>query len=837
MNKFLAIAIVLLFPLGIISQCLTIKTEVFGIDNNHRSIDVRNPGSLYGQERATYERVRNAGNEDVLFSTGFLSDLWVGGLDPNGNLRITAHEFGLPRVNRFNLGPLNMNNPISAEDCQFYDRSWVIFGHEIALQIRRQNSGEVTISNTPESILLWPAKGNPYITQTEIVDDLAPYFDADSDGIYDPLKNDYPLVLEEESDFLPYQLAFSIYNGYMPGTGSVPMEFHQMNYMVNCSSSPEASNTIFTRLRYLYRGEEPLTDFRMGAHQVQELGCIGNEYIGCLPEANSSFIYNAFPENIFMNCDNSAPVPDDIAVQRSLVLLNAEMPFYGFYVSSSIADPPPQMGTPGVAQDFYYLMTGRWYDTTPLTVGNDGFNPGSNDSTLFAYPDLPTDPDGWSIEQHTQLTYPRYSITGLVARDLNPGDEGIIDFADYIEIDDSNLGLDIFNDYESSIALLKEQFDSFGSVNTCGSLQSICTQDCVWPGDVDDDGTVTGKDMVLLGNVLAFEPSNGFRRDVLSSEWAPWSGREWEELTLGIDGKYLDVTGNGEINTNDLGQAWDNILETRLDDDENFILEVDPGLVSLSTSYNKSIVDLEDLQPIPFFGTMVNINVALGERAALLDEPIHGISFEVRVDTNLVLLSRYSEVTDKFSFSESFIDGFQDMFLKIRGTNRLLVTMTNTGGETLDVGEMLGTIGIIVKEEGITSNPDSRDTVVTKFYNVFATNAVGEEIELGAVYDTLIIENLTFDPNTISSTEDELMELPFELYPNPASSQITLSFAEPFSGQVIINDMMGRVAQKYYIQNERLRELDVSKLEAGVYILNTKDERGERHAVRVVVQE
>ena len=45
----------------------------------------------------------------------------------------------------------------------------------------------------------------------------------------------------------------------------------------------------------------------------------------------------------------------------------------------------------------YRQMKGLWADGSPLTIGQNGYNPGSVDTTKFLFPDDPNDPNGWSM--------------------------------------------------------------------------------------------------------------------------------------------------------------------------------------------------------------------------------------------------------------------------------------------------------------------------------------------------------------------------------------------------------------------------------------------------------
>lgn len=65
----------------------------------------------------------------------------------------------------------------------------------------------------------------------------------------------------------------------------------------------------------------------------------------------------------------------------------------------------------------------------------------------------------------------------------------------------------------------------------------------------------------------------------------------------------------------------------------------------------------------------------------------------------------------------------------------------------------------------------------------------------------------------------------FQLYPNPAQNDVTVSF--PFSSNIItIYDLYGREIHHFKIQNGNSAVLNVHSLQAGVYVVSIKDEKG-----------
>ncbi|MBP5540422.1 MAG: hypothetical protein J6X88_02120 [Bacteroidales bacterium] len=127
----------------------------------------------------------------------FCAALWIGGTDVNDQLRIAALRFG-SEGDDYWPGPLKINGTASIDlpVCNYYDKHYIITKAEVlAFMDHFDYSGStVTQKSDPgedltEVILNWPAKGDG---GDDLTSYLAPFFDADNDGVYNPRSGDYP---------------------------------------------------------------------------------------------------------------------------------------------------------------------------------------------------------------------------------------------------------------------------------------------------------------------------------------------------------------------------------------------------------------------------------------------------------------------------------------------------------------------------------------------------------------------------------------------------------------------------------------------------------------------
>jgi len=462
MKKLLLPLILVATQLLNATPCPTELARTSIIQNDFRESSISNLANLYNNN---YElgNFYNGNGQDALFTLGYARGIWVGGYDPARNFKFAASTYNVSGNSDYVSGPVDLEIDGREERCAFFTRAWKVTKLEVnALRIALAE-GNLTIDKIPEDILLWPAKGNPHISVLDIDEDMAPFYDHDGNGSYDPMQGDYPIALQENSDFLPHQFRFYIINDVeihrLSFGDALSIEFHVLDYVVACDEVTESEKSVFTRLTYINRGREDLLDFKLGIWDDTDLGCSLDDYAGCSTELNCSYVYNARGEDgNMLNCPFNESVPSTLSSVRSLVLMDSQLEAFVYYNNGAIGSPTPATIQPSVALQYYNYMEGLWLDGTAMTKGGDGFNPGSTDSTKFAFTGYPNDPTGWSMEQENLAMRDIRTVTTAVNTNLSPEERGTINFIDHVLIDSENRGLDIFNIYEEKINEVKQEY-------------------------------------------------------------------------------------------------------------------------------------------------------------------------------------------------------------------------------------------------------------------------------------------------------------------------------------------------------------------------------------------
>lgn len=267
-------------------------TEITGPDTlrpvydrvGHNTLDINNVSTLirFTGQLAYMNGISNyfvpaQSTNSSLYSTG----LWIGGYNPDN--RYTALC-----VNRFSVGdyvpgPLTVDGNYSSDLAtrQAFNRVWTVSRAEIDDFLAHVGTEGYSI---PENILSWPGNGGEgYAPQ------LAPYYDADSNGIYEPQHGDYPIIRGDK-------MAFSIFNDVCvhseDGLTPMGMEIHMSAYAFDDPQDTALNNTVFVSFKCINRSGNTYVNSLMGTFADIDLGFADDDYIGCDVKNGLFYGYN-----------------------------------------------------------------------------------------------------------------------------------------------------------------------------------------------------------------------------------------------------------------------------------------------------------------------------------------------------------------------------------------------------------------------------------------------------------------------------------------------------------------------------------------------------------------
>ncbi|MBS1772982.1 MAG: T9SS type A sorting domain-containing protein [Bacteroidetes bacterium] len=231
----------------------------------------------------------------------FAGSVWIGGFDPNGQLKVAAQTYR-QNGNDYWPGPLDEKATITKDNCSEWDRFWKVNKSDInkfkALESKASAKGDATY----ESILQWPAKGNTdavgasstSLGLDNATGDYAPFVDVNKNGIYDPVTGgDYP-------DILGDQFVWWVFND----AGNVKNESETQSIGIEVQASAFAyatkdflNDATFYKYRLINRSNQGLDSTYIATWTDADLGYAYDDYIGCDTSRDLGILYNGKSED------------------------------------------------------------------------------------------------------------------------------------------------------------------------------------------------------------------------------------------------------------------------------------------------------------------------------------------------------------------------------------------------------------------------------------------------------------------------------------------------------------------------------------------------------------
>ena len=357
-------------------------------------------------------------------SSIFAGAVWLGGVDPAGNLKVAAQTYGGTSSTDFWPGPLTTEGAIGPDTCAQWDKFFTVFGAEIdafllAFNIAQQNGDVLNEADIPEGIKGWPGRGNPFFFDVHnfelpnTIQGLAPFHDEGGDGNYNPLDGDYPIIEIRGCDAPQYpdEMNFWIYNDaggihtQSQSDEAIRMEIQAQGFAY--AANDELNDMTFQRYKLINRAVEYIDSTFFAMWVDADLGCFDDDFIGCDTSRSMMYIYNEDAQDGQTGCECSGvnTYCDEIPI-LGVDYFRGPLDEYGdeigmssftYYNNLSYCDPEPGTTDPENKFEFYNYMTGSWKDGTRFTNGGSHYNIGSTDYTSYAFPGRPDNQTDWSM--------------------------------------------------------------------------------------------------------------------------------------------------------------------------------------------------------------------------------------------------------------------------------------------------------------------------------------------------------------------------------------------------------------------------------------------------------
>jgi hypothetical protein len=389
----------------------------------------------------------------------FSGALWIGGLDINNQLKLAAQRYRQVGID-FWTGPLTIDGTaaIDEQTCAQFDKQWKMTRAIVDEFLANTDpetgafipSDDYTI---PSEMLEWPAHGDVAKNQSYY---LAPFYDVDGDGEYNPTAGDYPYydldnslcntktpTMDEsiEGAIWGSVLADQVIKGDQTiwwvfndkgnvktetGGAAIGMEIRAQAFAF--ATNDEVNNMTFYSYEIINRSTFELTQTYFSLWVDPDLGKADDDFTGCDIGRGLGYVYNG-------TAVDGSGEPESYGAQPPAIGVDF---FQGPYMDANGLDNPKfdangnqlcdesingvnfgngiidderfgmrrfiyhnnssgELGDPQTAPQYYNYLRGRWKNGRPMEYGGNAFpgGPGTvGPQTDFMFPGS-TDPCNW----------------------------------------------------------------------------------------------------------------------------------------------------------------------------------------------------------------------------------------------------------------------------------------------------------------------------------------------------------------------------------------------------------------------------------------------------------
>jgi hypothetical protein len=328
---------------------------------------------------------------------------------------------------------------------------------------------------------------------------------------------------------------------------------------------------------------------------------------------------------------------------------------------------------------------------------------------------------------------------------------------------------------------------------TAATDPSACFEECVWPGDINNDGAINSRDLLPLGLLTGRvgEPRSDGNTDWMGHYSLPWPSNLVE---TGFNHKHADANGDGEIGAPDA-----DFLRVDGQRSRNLIPPFIPDIKGLPF-YMKM------LTPAPQLGKPMKIEVGLGSITNTVVD-LYGFNFEFALGPGL----RDSAFQMHF-YDNSWIntDAPSLNLARKAAQGRFEMAFTRTNGEPVSGYGPIGVMELVIIDIIDGGDQDSRRGFnETPVVSLNAGLQTVDRIEL-PVPTERTAQAGHYDP---------------EVWPTPASHTLFVqNINQPETALLSLTDLYGREVFRYSNWDGSQLAVPVDEFISGIYQLNIRSE-------------
>ncbi len=327
--------------------------------------------------------------------------------------------------------------------------------------------------------------------------------------------------------------------------------------------------------------------------------------------------------------------------------------------------------------------------------------------------------------------------------------------------------------------------------------------DCVWPGDTDYNQISDNFDVLPIG--LAFG-TNGISRNNPSINWYGQPATDWGVTSAdNIDYKHMDTNGDGAIDFDDLDAVQLNYNRTHNGSQAtNFVNNPDIYIdFELDTLY----LDASSTS------VQVNANIYVGTSNMPIDE-LYGLAFSIHYPADMVepgsVMANYS--SNWFGNSNDILQ----LEKIIPNQNVIDFAYSRTNQMNIMGAGQVATCSFVITDNLIGFQQMQEFFFNLTISDIKAIKANGEEVYLDGIGATSVV---ILDSTT--NTEESILEW-IEVFPNPASEYLHLSYLPQGENTIKLYNALGQVVLDYQ-SIDSFEKINVAYIPSGIYFLSIEN--------------
>lgn len=346
-----------------------------------------------------------------------------------------------------------------------------------------------------------------------------------------------------------------------------------------------------------------------------------------------------------------------------------------------------------------------------------------------------------------------------------------------------------------------------GTYDLAININGACTQyysyevggsnDCVWPGDANNDGNANHFDLLNIG--MSFD-STGTARINPSNDWIGQYAEDWDyTFADGVNYKFADADGDGSITSNDVS-----------------VLNANWGLTHDFTAPPSSRSNARTYAEIPFFvqeqtvqpNSFVALPVILGTNAQVADQ-VYGIAFSIYYDTKMIQAENVVA-----NFEKSWLGEETENLLMVqrnfKEAGRIDIAISRTDGINISGAGTICELEITIADMAHNSEIESSKELIFTLEHTRLINVIGDEMPVSPLLSTSIVDETT--SATIANHDNNI-----SLFPNPANAFVNIQSANEIIEKVELFNINGQLIETIIAKDKNLK-IASNHLDAGMYI-------------------